>query len=60
MIRSQMFRSWIPGRRLSKIRRPASPPFAASDAIVGAVKSMNAMQAPVAVLFPPKIFSEAK
>ena len=31
-----------------------------AHAIGGAVKSMNAMQAPVAVLFPPALFSEGK
>ena len=30
-----------------------------AHAIAGAVNSMNAMQAPVAVLFPPKLFSDA-
>ena len=33
---------------------------AVAHAIAGAVASMNAMQAPVAVLFPPRLFSEAR
>lgn len=30
-----------------------------AHAIAGAVNSMNAMQAPVAALFPPRLFSDA-
>jgi len=54
---------WATEPLLQSLRIQYSVVNAAGDAahaIDGAVRSMNAMQAPVAVLFPPKIFSEAK